>query len=134
MAYRKHKKARKESFVLEFTANGETYQKEVKKKEAKKKNIFIKALINVMKKTRDKFGKEKAKFSMPPVEEVVQMNIGEKLYDIHVINFEDEDALKCFNDYERFVFTKSCKPKNYKNGKHRDSQCETLKGKGGIEM
>lgn len=125
--YRKQRKAFKKTFVVELTENGKIYQEEIKEKEAKKKDVLEGALIDLMFHT--KFSVDDAKYSMPPVEEVVQINVGDVVHDIHVINFEDGEVLKCFNDYERFVFTKSCMPDDFKKEKHRNSQCKTLKGK-----
>lgn len=106
---------------VEYTANGKKHREDLLKKQKEMKKVSRDCLAGV--KT------EKDQHSLPKERNVVKMEVDGKTIDVNIINFEDGGKLNALQEYERFVMSKGCWPRKWKEGFHRNSECEALKGK-----
>ncbi|GFH57214.1 predicted protein [Chaetoceros tenuissimus] len=62
-------------------------------------------------------------------QEMVQIKIEDKVFDVLVLNFKDGKLLQGIQEYERFEMSKGCWTIYWRKHLNRNSECKALKGK-----
>lgn len=111
-------------FKVAETKRGKKYNEKLAKKKDEKIDTFQKCLNDIRL-------ANPTNHALPQGEdqEMVQIKIEDKVFDVLVLNFKDGKLLQGIQEYERFEMSKRCWTIYWRKHLNRNSECKALKGK-----